>query len=658
MLDARPALLAVFALSASASADDEILRRAANGGQVLLEDVPVASPELTARVDSYLDVRGAALCGWGPDGALWIRTRSGEGTRVDRVEQALGPRSELGVFDEPLRQLRRRPGHAEFSFVVDAGGDGVEQLSLFDASDGTRSLLGEGDARDGAAVWSHDGELLAFQSTRRDGVSRDVWILDPERPESARLVLAADDGGWSSPADFDREGQRLLVSQWLSISDSRVHLVDLGTGASRLVAGGGMAPGSYLGVRPTFTRDGSGVYLATDERGEFRHLARQDLDSGERVLLSDAIPWDVDAFELSPDGAQAAFTVNADGLSLLYLLETSTNRYQPVRGLPIGVISDLTYAPDGEALALTIESPTLPGEVYVVRTRDEPSVERWTRAELGALDAAEFAAAQIVHYPTFDQLDGSSRHVPALLYLPEGEGPFGVVVAIRGHPGSQARPRFDATYQYWVTELGLAVVLPNVRGSTGYGKSYAELDNGRRREDAVRDVGALLAWIERHPELDAQRVAIYGESYGGYLALAAAVREGDRLAAVIDVGGISNFVSLLENTPETLRDLRRPEYGDEREPEMRAQLEEFSPDRHAARIIAPLFVAFGRHDLRVPARESERIVEAVRGEGREVWSLQALDDRHDFTRTPNRALFARSVVMFLHEHLLSGPEDG
>jgi dipeptidyl aminopeptidase/acylaminoacyl peptidase len=253
----------------------------------------------------------------------------------------------------------------------------------------------------------------------------------------------------------------------------------------------------------------------------------------------------------------------------------------------------------------------------------------------------------LIEYRTFD-----GRMIPAWVYRPKGPGPHPVIVDIHGGPEGQERPGFSSTVQLWVNQLGAAVVAPNVRGSAGYGKEYLKLDNAMKREDSVKDIGALLDWIGVQPGLDGDRVAVYGGSYGGYMVLASMVHYSPRLRAGVDIVGISNFISFLENTQDYRRDLRRPEYGDERDPKMRAFFERIAPARNADRITAPLFVIQGQNDPRVPVTEAEQIVRVVRSNDRPVWYMNALNEGHGYRKQENRDLMNAAVVMFLREHLL------
>jgi dipeptidyl aminopeptidase/acylaminoacyl peptidase len=314
------------------------------------------------------------------------------------------------------------------------------------------------------------------------------------------------------------------------------------------------------------------------------------------------------------------------------------------------------FSPDGSKLALTINTARSPSDTYVLHlggdALDYGRLERWTYSEVGGLDTTAFREPELIEFPTFDTVDGQPRKIPAWLYRPAGDGPFPVVISIHGGPEGQARPAFSSTYQLWLEKLGAAVLVPNVRGSAGYGKTYVALDNGFRREDSVKDIGALLDWIGTQPDLDEDRVAVFGGSYGGYMVLASAVHFSDRLKAAVDIVGISSFVTFLENTQDYRRDLRRAEYGDERDPEMRAHLEKISPVNNVEHIRIPLFVVQGENDPRVPVTESIQMVEALREQGQPVWYMNALNEGHGYRKKENRDIYQQATVLFLRTHLL------
>ena len=323
----------------------------------------------------------------------------------------------------------------------------------------------------------------------------------------------------------------------------------------------------------------------------------------------------------------------------------------PLPRMPVGQIYNLAFSPDGSSLGMVINTSKSPSDVYVLSFADRNLV-RWTYSEVGGLRSDTFVEPELVRYETFDRVDGRPRTIPAFYYRPKGTGPFPVLVSIHGGPEGQRSPSFSPLTQYYVNELGIAVIDPNVRGSSGYGKSYLLLDNGFKREDSVKDIGALLDWIDERPELDGERIAVIGGSYGGYMVLSSMTHYNDRIRAAIEIVGISNFVTFLENTKDYRRDLRRAEYGDERDPDMREFLNRISPATNAVRITKPLFVAQGLNDPRVPASESEQMVEAIRENGGNVWYLLAKDEGHGFRKKVNRDYYNFAVVMFLEQHLL------
>jgi dipeptidyl aminopeptidase/acylaminoacyl peptidase len=629
----------------------EVDRRTLNDGNLVLEDIPPIPQTIVDDLNRYQNVRSASFLDWTADGeSLYVSTRFGEVRQIHRVDMPGGARQQLTFFDEPVSQVSRQPEGSHLVFAMDAGGNEFSQLFLFDPLVSESRMITDGESRNGGVVWTRDGGRIAFQSTRRNGASNDVWMMPVEEPDAARMVLAAPDGTWWGPADFDEAGERLLIINYVSITDSRIHLLDVESGETTLLAGGDGAVSSNWPLG--FDHTGEGFWFITDRGGEFKQLAWQPLDPGaEPVIVTADIPWDVEGMAFSKDRRRAVFAVNDDGLSRLYLLDPESRRYRAVSGLPTGLVGGLGFSPEGRRLAMTLNTPQTPSDTFVLALGEEPldhgGLTRWTRSEVGGLDTDTFVEPELVRFESFDGLS-----VPAWVYKPQGEGPFPVVVSIHGGPESQARPAFSSTYQMWLAKLGVAVVVPNVRGSAGYGKSYLAMDNAYKREDSVRDIGALLEWIATRPDLDADRVAVFGGSYGGYMVLASAVHYSDRLKAAVDIVGISNFVTFLENTEDYRRDLRRAEYGDERDPEMRAHLEEISPLNNVERIAVPMLVVQGENDPRVPVTEAEQIVEALRENGETVWYMNALNEGHGYRRKENRDVYQQAVVLFFRRHLL------
>ncbi|MCZ6855901.1 MAG: prolyl oligopeptidase family serine peptidase, partial [Gammaproteobacteria bacterium] len=400
-----------------------------------------------------------------------------------------------------------------------------------------------------------------------------------------------------------------------------------------------------------YNGDGSGVYFTSDLGAEFMRLHYLDLDTRKIEVLTAAIPWNVEGITVSGDGEHLAFTINEGGFSRLHVWHLPDHAPLALSELPRGAIFSLQFSPDGGHLGLGINRPTSPADIYSLDIAARTTT-RWTRSEVGGLDPERFTEPELVSYPTFDTVDGWPREIPAFVYRPPGDGPHPVLINIHGGPEGQTRPYFSSSVQYFVNELGIAVIAPNVRGSNGYGKSYLKLDNAYLREDSVKDIGSLLDWIATDPTLDADRVAVIGGSYGGYMVLASMTHYSDRLAAGVERVGISNFVTFLENTQAYRRDLRRAEYGDERIPEMRAHLENISPLNHVDRITKPLMISQGFNDPRVPASESVQILAALQAANVPVWYVLAMDEGHGFSKKVNTDYNAAATVMFLNRYLL------
>jgi len=630
--------------------------RTLNNGQLILQEVPEIPASLVNRLQQYQEVRSAQFLSWAENGkGMLILTRFGELDQVHRVDFQGGARHQLTYFEEPMTEVWRQQGGSKLALTMDRGGSEFDQIFLFDPESATTRMVSDGSSRNSRLVWDKQGKRLAYQSTRRNGRSNDIWMMDITRPESASPILAAEDNHWWGPVDFTADGKSLLVQQMIGATDSRIYLLDLATGEQRLLSGSAEYPSANRAS--TLDTDDQGYYFISNARGLAAELAWQSFEPDSAPeFITTSIAWDVIEFALSDDGKRGAFTTNEDGISHLYLLNTRTRKYALVSNMPMGVIYSLQFHPDSRRLALTLNTAQTPSDVFVMQLGRSPldaeSLNRWTFSEVGGLDTETFVEPTLVRYPSFDLEKEAPRQIPAFIYQPQGNGPFPVIIYIHGGPESQYRPSFSSSFQSWIAELGAAVIAPNVRGSFGYGNEYLSLDDGMKREDAVKDIGALLDWVATQPQLDANRVAVYGGSYGGYMVLAAAVHYSDRLKAAVDVVGISNFVTFLENTQDYRRDLRRKEYGDERDPEMRAFLQSISPLTHVDRIDVPMMVVQGQNDPRVPVTESEQIVTALRSRGQPVWYMNALNEGHGYDRKENRDAYQQAALLFLQQYLL------
>ena len=634
------------------SAQAEVQTRTLNNGNLVLKDIPEIPQELVDSLNQYQNIRSAPFRGFTADGSsVYISTRFGDVNQLHRVDMAGGARHQLTFFKEPVGSVSRHPKNDTIAFTMDAGGNEFAQIFILDTNTGSSTMLTDGSSRNGAITWSTDGSMIAYQSTKRNGASNDIWVMTPDSPEAAEIVLESQDGSWWGPSDWSSDDKRLIAQQYVSASDSRIYMVDIETKEKILVAGSETHASSNYAL--AFSGDDKGMFYITNEFSEFEQLAYKEFDSDTVTVISTDINWNIGGFSLSHDGKRAVFSVNEGGINPIFLLDTQSFEYKKVSGLPIGLAASFQFSDDDTKLGLTLNNAQSPSDTFVLKLMDNATehgeLVRWTYSEVGGLDTSSFVIPELIAYKTFDD-----RDIPAFVYKPSnaGDKKVPVIIDIHGGPESQSVPYFDSTAQLWIERLGVAVIMPNVRGSSGYGKEYINLDNGFKREDSVKDIGALLDWIKEQPDLDEDRVAVFGGSYGGYMVLASAVHYSDRLKAAVDIVGISNFVTFLENTQDYRRDLRRVEYGDEREPEMRAFLESISPNNHVDKINVPMFVVQGQNDPRVPVTEAEQIVKALRENGKQVWYMNALNEGHGYRKKENRDVYTQAVVLFFEEFLI------
>jgi dipeptidyl aminopeptidase/acylaminoacyl peptidase len=639
-------LLAVLLTAAWARAQEMPL-------SIVAEGVPPVPTELRGRMNQYLNMRSAIFTDWHPtERSMLVLTRFADTAQVHLVAAPGAYRQQLTFFPDYVRGARFCP-RAErnyFIFSMDSGGSEFFQLYRFDRSDGSYHLLTDGKSRNERSLFNHQGTRTAYVSTRRNGRDFDLYTFDPEEPASGKLVAELK-GQWM-PLDWSPDDTRLLLMEEISINETYVHVFDVASGRVELVTPKGAEKVAYGAA--LWSKDDKGLYVVSDRGSEFQRLFYYDLGTKKFTSLTDHIPWDVEDIELSPDGRVLVFTVNADGISELHLLDTRTRRELPAPKLPKGQAFNLKFHLRRNELAFNLNSAKSPSDVYSYNL-DSKKLDRWTFSETGGLNAETFSESQLVHYPTFDQVDGKPRLLAAFVTRPPAKfkPPYPVLIDIHGGPEGQARPGFQGRYNYFLNEMGIALIEPNVRGSTGYGKSFTKLDNGYQREDTVKDIGALLDWIAQQPDLDKSRVAVWGGSYGGYMSLASMTHFSDRLRCGIDIVGISNFVTFLESTKDYRRDLRRVEYGDERDPKMREFLLAISPLTNAGRIRVPMLVAQGLNDPRVPVGESEQISKQVRGNDGQVWYILAKDEGHGFAKKQNSDYLQCAVAMFLEQFLLT-----
>lgn len=615
-----------------------------------VEGIPDISLDLVDSVRLYTEARGASALDWHPtDRSMLVSTRFGNSNQVHRVAMPGGARYQVTFYQEPVGSAEYLPNDPNsFLFTRDSGGNEFAQLFRFDLPSGTATLLTDGGrSQNGGWVWDRTKTKIIYTSTRRNGADRDLWLMDPKDPASNRLVFELTGGGWSV-TDWSPDNQQVLIQETLSVNQSNLYIGDVATGKLRPITD----PKEQVSYdAPRFTRDGKGIWVGSDREGEFSQLVRIDLDTRATESITKEFDWDVEASQLSEDRSRIAFSINRNGISEVYIYDVESKGKRKVEGLPVGIASIGPWHPARDEFAVTVASARSASDVYSVDAKTL-SVERWTESELGGISPDSLSLPQLIEWKSFD-----GRVISGFLYQPSSKfsGPRPVIINIHGGPEGQSRPNFLARNNYFINELGCAIIFPNVRGSTGYGKSFTKLDNGLQRLDSVRDIGALLDWIGEDKRFDAKRIMVTGGSYGGYMTLACAVEYNDRIACALDIVGISHFGTFLKNTESYRRDLRRVEYGDERVAEVAEFFERIAPLNNAKRITKPLFVVQGGNDPRVPLSEADQIVERVKSNGGGVWYLMASDEGHGFRKKNNADFQFYATTLFVKKYLLGTP---
>lgn len=613
---------------------------------LVLEHIPPIPMALVEKAAPYTESRSAALFDWVPgQRSMLIGTRFGTTPQVHQVSQPMGARTQLTFFPDRVAGAKYPPHDASWTLLSkDVGGDEFYQFYRLDRKTGAIELITDGKSRNLSPVFSPDGHAIAFSSTRRNGNDVDLWVEDPSAPTSARM-LAQFSGGGMSVEDWSADGKTIVAVDERSINDSTVYLVDAATGEKRAIT---PAAGEVNWESPRFAKNEQGLFVLTDQDSEFHRLCRLSLEGKLGACLSDAIKWDVEEFSLSDDGKIAAFVSNEDGIGKLHIVSLVDGKQVPVADLPAGVVSGLEFRHESHELAFDMTTPTQPDDVYSIDAETD-RLERWTESETGGVSLNTAQAPKLIHWKAADGLTISGFMYPANARF---KGPRPVMISIHGGPEGQTRPTFSGTGNYYTEEMGITVIEPNVRGSTGYGKAYTLLDNGMKRQDSVHDIGALLDWIATQPELDKNRVVVTGGSYGGFMTLSVATQYDARIRCTVEVVGISNLRTFLEHTSGYRRDLRRVEYGDERDPAMRNFMEKTAPANMSQNVTKPMFMIVGFNDPRVPISESEQFRDKLEAQHTPVWFLMAKDEGHGFAKKPNRDFQFYATIAFLKANLL------
>lgn len=620
-------------------------------GNMVLEDVPEIPDEIKSRIQQYQNTRSASFKDWLPNnGGVLISTRFGNTTQLHIVKKPGGARSQISFFEDPVTNGTFCPSnnYNGFLFTKDIGGNEFSQIYWYEMKTRNSKMLSDGTSVNFGIVWSNKGEQFAFTSNRRNGKDFDIYISNMKTPKKATIKVDRGGGYWVA-TDWSPDDSKLIVIQYLSSTKSNSYILDIATNNLTQI-NNNKSEAVFLAF--LWDKTGKNIYAISNQGREFNTLVQYNLDSKKIIYITKDIPWDIEEGATNKSRTKAAFTVNENGFSQLYLMDLKTNKYEKVTNLPIGQIYSIKFHPEEDKLAMTINTSQTPGDIYTLDLKTMKS-ERWTTSEVGGLDTSTFPTPELFSFETYDEVGGKKRTIPAFMYKPKNaDGPLPVMISIHGGPEGQHTPNFSSFYAFLANDLGIAIIAPNVRGSSGYGKTFLKLDNGFNRENSVKDIGKLIEWIENQPEFDKDKIAVYGGSYGGYMVLSSMYNFNDKIKCGIDIVGISNFVTFLENTEEYRRDLRRAEYGDERDPKMREYLLSISPTNHVNEFKAPLFVIQGANDPRVPMSEAEQMVKSIRENNGTVWYMLAKDEGHGFRKKENRDRMTEAVALFLQENLL------
>ncbi|RYG40160.1 MAG: S9 family peptidase, partial [Chitinophagaceae bacterium] len=482
-------------------------------------------------------------------------------------------------------------------------------------------------------------------STRRNGADRDIYIMDPLDTSSAKLLLKLEGGGWSI-GDWSDDEKKILVNKYVSVNESSIWIYDIASSKFEKVLPAVDERVVFSGME--FSADGRAIFVLTNKAGEFMRPAKLDLAKRKLEYLVSDINWEITRYDLTEDQKTAAFTTNEAGETKLYIQDVASKKYSKVSSLPTGIMGNMEWAKDGNSLAFGFGTAKTGGDVYVWDNNSGKLVQ-WTESELGGMNLSGLPLPELIKWKSFDGLEisGFLYRAPARF---SGKQP--VIINIHGGPEGQSSPGFIGRMNYLLNELGVSIIFPNVRGSSGFGKTFLDLDNGMKREESVKDIGALIDWIGTQPNLDAARIMVTGGSYGGYMTLATAFHYNDKIRCALDVVGISHFTTFLKNTENYRRDLRRVEYGDERDPVMAAFFEKIAPLNNAHKITKPMFIVQGKNDPRVPFTEAKQMADKIKSNGGVVWYMMANDEGHGFAKKNNQDVQFYATVAFIKKYLL------
>jgi len=617
---------------------------------ISISNIPSISNSFCQTVLDYENFNFATFSGWLPsDKGIIAVSRDSDINQLFYIEKPHAKPRKLTSLPEPITEASMCPDPKKrlVAFTQDKGGNENFQIYLLHLDSFRTEQITVGNFQNSDVVWSNSGNRFAFQSNSRNGKDFDVCICDLENRNKIRTVISQE-GSWSI-LDWSQNDSCIIVSHYLSRTASFLYVYTIASGTLTPLFNESDTVSQECAV---FGPGNSGIFLTSDKNTDVRTLRYVNIQTHHDSILTPNLGWDVREIAIAKNRKILVFQTNENGFSHLYIMNTATFAFKEITGLPKGGIYGLHFDYTGEYIGVTVVTPQHPEEAFTIRLSDF-ALEQWTFCGPSNAKTIRYISPELIHYPTFDSMNNVPRTIPCFIYKPRNIGKyFPVLISLHGGPESQFWPYFNPQIQYYVNELGICVVAPNVRGSGGYGKKWLSLDNGFLREDAIKDVGCLLDWIKTQKDLDTNHVGVFGGSYGGFLSLASMETYTSRFVAGIDMYGISNFITFLDHTAGYRKDLRRVEYGDERVPAMHDFLVRISPLSHTSQIKAPLFIIQGANDPRVPLGESQQIANAALSNHIPVWTLVAKDEGHGFRKKSNNDYQECAQAMFLKTYLV------
>lgn len=615
---------------------------------LIAENILPIPKSLGQAIKKYSEGRNASLADIHPNGKeILAVTRFGSTNQLHNIITPMGARKQITFFEEPVNTASYEPTKGEYLvYSKDTGGNEFGQLYSLNLKTMESKLLTDGGrSQNGGVTWKKDGSGFYFTSTKRNGGDRDIYYMNPLKPEETQSVLELKGGGWGIN-DISNDNKKLLITEYVSANDSYLYIYDLDT--KKLEPITDRKEKGIVQLNASFGKNPDEIYYVTDRDNEFSRLAIFNLKTKKNNYLTTSIPWNVESYDLSKDKSKLTFITNESGINKLYILDTNTQKYAAVSKIPVGLIGGGKFSGDGKNVYFSQSTANSGSDIYKLDVASQ-NIERWTESELGEMQPADMAIPKLIDWKSFDGMKITGFYYPAPAKF-TGKRP--VLISIHGGPEGQSMASSLGGSNYFSNEMGIALIYPNVRGSSGFGKTYIAADNGYLRMNSVKDIGALLDWIAQQPELDKDRIMITGGSYGGFMTLATAYEYADRIRCSMDVVGISDFNTFLKNTEEYRRDLRRVEYGDERIPKMAEFFTKIAPLNNIDKIKKPMFIVQGTNDPRVPVSEAIQMRDKLKGQGKTVWYLEAKNEGHGFRKKENVDFQRLAMIRFMQEYLL------